>query len=52
MPGIFSDYLAPIARHAAYGVRELAMARSGICRARPHVLDLVLNFRRGDREDP
>jgi len=30
MPGIFPDYLAPIARNAPDGVRELAMARWGM----------------------
>lgn len=30
MPGVFPDYLAPIARTAADGVRELAMARWGV----------------------
>ena len=30
MPGIFPDFLAPIARNAPDGVRELAMARWGM----------------------
>ena len=30
MPGVFPDYLAPIARNAPDGVRELAMARWGM----------------------
>lgn len=30
MPGIFPDFLAPIARTAADGIRDLAMARWGM----------------------
>jgi putative SOS response-associated peptidase YedK len=30
MPGIFPDFLAPIARNASDGIRELAMARWGM----------------------
>ena len=30
MPGIFPDFLAPIARNAPDGIRELAMARWGM----------------------
>ncbi len=30
LPGIFPDYIAPVVRNAADGVRELAMARWGM----------------------
>jgi putative SOS response-associated peptidase YedK len=45
MPGIFPDFLAPIARNAPDGVRELVMARWGMPGPRAYAGSPITNIR-------